>query len=559
MLSLRARLQAEPRDFWRLVAEAWGLPDTRRGLDALLAALLDADRVYALWQTLPGEAQAALAALQRQGGTMLWAVFLRRYGPLRDLSPAQWAVEQPHLHPQSPAEWLWYRALVGRAFFATPQGLLEHAYIPADLALLLPIGSGSAAEAASAPTWGRPADEALYAHPQPARPLHTLQVWTRALAWVRAGRSWEHLPLPRPWQVASHWLRGLWQALGLLNPRGQVQGEAARAWLTAPWSQAWWQAYRAWRDAPQVNDLRALTHLRFEGPWQNDPPAARARLLDWLRALPPQTWWDLASFVAAVQEQEPHFQRPSPTDFHSWHIRRAADGAVLRGLAHWDEVDGALVRFWVVGPAHWLGLVDVARAEATGPVTAFRLTAAAAALLANRAPTSDADHEPASARWMGLGRVQVPWRAPREVHYHIARLAEPEPVTAEGLPYRLSAHSLTSARAQGLRGHQVGRWLAAHVEAWPSAATRAVERVFRGAPPAQVQAIWLLRVPEPQALNALRAAAAGAYLVEVLTPTVAVIRAEGQEAVLTALWQAGYLAEVRPLGAAQGPSSDSKA
>ncbi len=542
MLTLRARLQAEDRDFWRLVSEAWGLDPPRLNLDDLTAALLDADRVYALWQSLPGEAQAALAALHRQGGKMLWAVFVRRYGPLRDLSPAQRRAVEPHRHPQSPAEWLWYRALVGRAFFETPQGLLEYAYLPADLALLLPL-PGPAAEPSS-PGWAVPAAAPRRAHPRPARPARTLQVWARALAWVRGGRAWRALPLPPGWAVSHRWLRSLWAALGLVDAAGRVQGRAARAWLTMPPTEAWFAAYRAWRDAPQVNDLRALPHLRFEGPWENDPVAARARLLAWLAALPRDEWLDLDAFVAAVREHEPHFQRPAPDDFDSWYIRRAADGAYLRGLAAWDEVDGALVRFWLTGPAHWLGLLDLAQVEPDGPVTAFRLTPAAEALLADRPPRPDAlPAEDARPRWAGRGALQVPWATPRADHYHIARLAEPGPVDDAGLTYRLTGASLRAARGQGLRGAQVARWLAAHVDAWPEAATQAVARVFHGGRPARLQRAWVLRLPSREALAALQRSPARVHIAEVLGPTVVAVHEAGREAVLEALWQLGYLVD----------------
>ena len=542
MLTLRARLQAEDHDFWRMVAEAWGLHLPRLQVDDLAAALLDVDRVEAVWRQLPGEAQAALAALHRHGGTMPWAVFVRRYGSLRELAPAERRAAQPHRQPQSPTEWLWYRALVGRAFLETPQGLVEHAYIPTDLALLLPL-SGDAGEDAP---WGRPATAAQAAHPRPAQPRHTLQVWTRALAWVRGGRPWRAVPLPPGWQVAASWLRALLQALGLVDPAGRVRSAAVGDWLTAPCVEAWAQVYRAWRDAPQVNDLRALPHLRFEGPWENDPVQARQRLLAWLDPLPVGRWWDLEAFVAAVRQFEPHFQRPAPEDFHSWYIRRAddEDGPYLQGPEHWDAVDGALVRFWLHGPLHWLGLVDLATATPAGPPTAFRLTPAGRALLDTAAPPADAcPPGQARPRWLGRGRLQVPWDVPRAVHYHIARLAEPGPADAQGLAYRLTAASLRAARSQGLRGNRVSRWLAAQVDAWPPEATQAVARVFHGGRPARLQALWVLRLPEPQALAVLQRSPARKFLVEVLTPTLVAVAPQGRAAVLDALWAAGYLAE----------------
>ncbi len=546
MLTLLARLRQADSDFRALVAEAWGLQPPPLDPEALAAALLDASRVLAMWEALPGPAQAALAALHRRGGKMPWALFERRYGPLRDLPPARRRAEAPHLRPQSPAEWLWYRALIGRAFLETPQGLVEHAYIPGDVALLLPLPGPKPSGGLGEPAWGRPAPEGAYAHPRPARPWVTLQVWVRALAWVRSGRGWEALPLPPGWQVAAAWLRGLWRALGLLDAQGRLQREAVGQWLTAPLSQAWAAALQAWRTGPQVNDLRALPHLRFEGPWQNDPVAARARLWAWLRALPPNTWWNLEAFVAAVRENEPHFQRPAPQDFSSWYIRRAVDGAYLQGFEHWDEVDGALVRFWLTGPAHWLGLVDLAAAEPDGPATAFRLTAWAPALLADRVPAaSGLPAEEARPRWLGRGLLEVPWTAPRAVHYQIARLTHPDGWhPTQGLTYRLTAEALRRAREQGLQPAPVQRWLAAHVEAWPPAVGQAVARALQGQPAARVQPGWVVLLPAPQALAALQRSPAARHVLRVLGPTAALIDPQGRDAVLQALWLAGFPAEV---------------
>ena len=53
-------------------------------------------------------------------------------------------------------------------------------------------------------------------------------------------------------------------------------------------------------------------------------------------------------------------------------------GDYLRGFSTWDEVDGALVRFLITGPMHWLGLVDLAAPRLPArraPPSALRLSA----------------------------------------------------------------------------------------------------------------------------------------------------------------------------------------
>jgi hypothetical protein len=78
----------------------------------LAAALLDRHRVGEVVEELSAEARAALEDLNRNDGSMPWPQFARRYGLVREMGPARRDREEPHRHPVSPAEVLWYRALV---------------------------------------------------------------------------------------------------------------------------------------------------------------------------------------------------------------------------------------------------------------------------------------------------------------------------------------------------------------------------------------------------------------------------------------------------------------
>ena len=142
---------------------------------------------------------------------------------------------------------------------------------------------------------------------------------------------------------------------------------------------------RAWINSSSFNDLRLLPGLKFEGEWINHPLQARQTVLEMLSHLPQTTWWSLPAFVAAVRERQPDFQRPAG-DYDSWFIRREDSETFLRGFAAWDEVDGALLRFIITGPLHWLGLMDLAAPAAGEAPTAFRLSAWASALSLGQPP-----------------------------------------------------------------------------------------------------------------------------------------------------------------------------
>ena len=68
---------------------------------------------------------------------MPWAAFARQFGEIREAGPGRRDREQVYLNPASTAETLFYRAFLARAFFDTPNGAQEFAYIPEDLAQLI--------------------------------------------------------------------------------------------------------------------------------------------------------------------------------------------------------------------------------------------------------------------------------------------------------------------------------------------------------------------------------------------------------------------------------------
>lgn len=135
-------LQGRDLGHLRIVAEMWGIDlenlEARLALPRLGQAVLHRAAVEEIVSHLPSEARLALEDLQRNEGRLSWQSFTRRYGIVREMGAGRRDRLQPQRSPASPAEMLWYRALVGRSFFDTPAGPEELAYIPDDLLPLLP-------------------------------------------------------------------------------------------------------------------------------------------------------------------------------------------------------------------------------------------------------------------------------------------------------------------------------------------------------------------------------------------------------------------------------------
>ena len=272
------------------------------------------------------------------------------------MGPGRRDRERPDLDPVSTAEILFYRAIVGRAFFETPDGGEEYAFIPDDLRIILPGYQPSA----RAPL-GRAAipDERAQVFPASDRILDDT---CTVLAALRMGIPEEQVPLavyPGIYQPSVKILISLLQAASLLDESGEPIPEAAREFLGAERGRAMSQLAGGWLQSNQLNELAQLPQLVLEGEWRRDPLRTRRAILELLAFIPAGKWWGLDSFINAVREQHPDFQRPAG-DYDSWIIRQAGSERYLRGFESWDQVDGQLLRFLITGYLHWLGILDLA-------------------------------------------------------------------------------------------------------------------------------------------------------------------------------------------------------
>ena len=125
----------------RIIAELWGLEldsaDSDAALEKLSVSLLAPGLLAELIDTLSPEANSAIDALVSSGGRIPWPMFTRKYGDIREAGAGKRDREKLYLQPESATEILFYRGLLGRAFFDTKKGPQEFAYIPEDLLKLI--------------------------------------------------------------------------------------------------------------------------------------------------------------------------------------------------------------------------------------------------------------------------------------------------------------------------------------------------------------------------------------------------------------------------------------
>lgn len=315
---------------------------------------------------------------------------------------------------------------------------------------------------------------------------------------------------------------------------GEVQPEPAKNFLEIPRPKALELLAGAWQDAASFNELRQIPGLVCEGEWKNEPLVTREFLLDLLNSVPEKQWWSLPAFVRDIKTRYPDFQRPAG-DYDSWFIKRQSDGVFLRGFANWDQVDGALVRYFISGPLFWLGMLDLAAPEEGAAPGAFRATTGE--LLASNG-------ENARLSVLSDGRISVPRLVPRAARYQIARFCEWDEQKSDEYPFRVTPASLARAREQGLKPEHLIGILRKHTLApLPPPFVRALQRWEAHGVEARVEALVVLKVSKPEVLNELRASKAGRFLGEVLGPVTVVVKSGAQPKVLAALAEMGLLAE----------------
>ncbi len=541
MPDLAHTLEGHDLGFLKIVAEAWGIEceaaDAHTAVPPLVEKMHQQPLIDELIATLPAEASAALHALLENEGRIPWALFCRRFGDVRVMGAARRDRQRPDLNPVSAAEILWYRALIGKAFFDLPPEPQEYAYIPDDLIdRLRPLHSEKASPL------GHPATPAESAQDIPAND-HVLDHACTLLAALRAGIDPNTLNSD-PWPIPLPALQALLAAAGLIDAGGLPQPDATRQFLEASRGQALAQLVTAWKNSPHFNELRLLPGLKFEGEWQNHPLPARQSILAKLQPLPPQTWWSLPAFVEDVHQRQPDFQRPAG-DYDSWFIRKEDSEEFLRGFSSWPEVDGALIRFLISGPLHWLGLLDLASPGPGQAPTAFRPSAWAADLWQGQAPAGlPAEEEPI--RVSSNGKLQLASLTPRVARYQIARFCQWGRQGPANYHYRLTPEALENAQKQGLRPTHLLALLRRYAAGpLPPSLVQALERWEKFGVQASLEPVILLQTASPEVMEALRRTRAGRFIQSLLSPTLAIIAPGRAEAVRSALAESGYLAEVK--------------
>ncbi len=520
----------------RIIAGLWGLEldsiEADSAAEELSASLLDFEAVRETIDILSAEARAALLTLVESGGKMEWVSFARKFGEIREMGEAKRDRERPHLKPISIAENLFYRSLLAKAFFDADKGAQEFAYVPEDLFEII----NEEIKEEDTLNTGKPIAEPLGRLATPVEKAfeisasdHVLDDATTYLAALRLNLESNGLPLDRQKQALA--LQNLLTTANILK-KNIPQAETVKSFLEASRADALKLLIEAWQSSLTFDELRLVPGILCEGEWKNQPLVTREFLLDLVNSIPQNKWWSIPAFIRSIKEKFPDYQRPAG-DYDSWFIKRESDGQFLRGFAYWDQVDGALIKYFIQ-TLHWLGMVDLASAEENGVATAFRFSSLV-----------EKKEERGKISVSSNGKISVSRLFSRAVRYQISRFCEWGEEYADEFKYQVTAQSLTRAKEQGLKAEQLLSLLVKYTSgAVPPALVKALKQWEAHGTEARVESLLVLRVSRPEIMEEMRKSKAGKFLGELLSPTAVVVKSGAIQKVMAALTELGLLAEI---------------
>ena len=474
-----------------------GADSREQAVDLLAAQITDPTSVQMAYEEVGDfapESAEALATLLKAGGELSEAQFARQYGGIRQMGPAKLAREMPWLAPESVTELLFYYGLVGRSFKGAGQQAHTVIYIPSDVTPWLP----NPQRDTESGTWTvrpippPPTSRILPADDSFLEDAGTLIGFLRQdrLRLTPSGphredidRLAQRLQLPYTddnpdlnerlallLHIANRlgWLRRDEQgAVTLTLNRVRQFLEQTRA----EQRRALWDA---WVESPEWNDLCRTPGLECTetGTWRNDARQTRHAVLQLLAKLQPGAWYRQSEVIADIRQHTPDFQRPTG-NHETWYIRSTTTQEFLKGFEQWDAVEGALLRFLLRGPLHWLGAMDLGE-PSSGDDYQISLSSWGSFWLGQETPQPfDAPRQPITVH--ADFTVTVPHGTPLIERLRVERFA----VWQAGYPvyrYAINQRSLKAAAEAGVPPDKVLAYLRSQAKEIPPKVEAALSR-----------------------------------------------------------------------------------
>ena len=545
------------------IAASWNLSasaESAEPIEEILARkIIQSIDSSSLRKDLPESVRPAIEKLVINNGKIQSGPFFRLFGEIEVMGEARFIREEPWKSPQNPVQWLWYRGLIQKSFFDTPEGMREYVYLPDELydkfrqeLKNLPIEESNSPDLIIRPAAPREVVQ-IYAGNDSVLDLSCL-----ILASLRTGYEFS-LFYPVYGEKKTRFTVNLLQIAGILDQSFMPIAETGQSFLMIDRLSALLQLIRAWQQTEEMDELLWIKELAVDELFAHNPSKLRTNVMQFLNRIHGNGWWSFSGFLSAVKQDSPDFLR-NQNDSTAWLIRNREKNQ----YKEWENVEGIYLRYLLSGPLHWLGIVDIAsnapksenpeKPDGFLPISAFRVSRIGERCLAEslgkKVPKDNyrkANLEKVPPKVTIDGRISVNPNVPRILRYHIARFCEWEKIQPDRWIFRVTPESLLHAKENGLSVPSFIAMLKRSGEkALPEALLNAVEQWDRMDTQATMFQATVLTVTNPDWIaSLLNSKDTSQWIQQQLNANTVFIKPKGEEAVRRALIEMGVLTDTR--------------
>ncbi len=527
-------------DILMAIATYWGLDlqiDRRRNIAEQLADhLARPDEAQEILSALSDDEKQAIRQVASMQGRVYWDQFTREFGPLREMGAARREKERPHADPSSVTESLFYKGWIGRAFFESGRGIREYAFLPDEFLALVEGIVPPQAEIFSSPAAD---DNIVLLQRTDGRILdHTCTM----LSLMRSGLPVDEQHFTDP-SVPLDFLTALLSEMDMVKDGQAINPDRVKSFLEAPKNESFSLLARALMESHSINELKFLPGLECEGGWKNRPRENRADFLAWARGLVGKGWFALADFIAWVRTVHTDFMR-SGGEYDAWIIRDKTTGEFLRGRSHWDQVEGAYLRWMASGPLTWLGILEIGKSATRSADIFVRASPWADSLLAG----GNIEFRQKAISTFAVdkhAKIAIDRGFPLHIRYQLARFCDFLGEHRGRYHYQINPASIKRAEQQGLKASQLVALIHKYgKKPLPQNILAALDDWDRTRQTARMYSSFILEVPDPVLLDSFMASPGKKYILERLSPTSASVARGSIPALRALLLERGVLAEI---------------
>lgn len=529
-------------DILNMIAEVWGIDlelDIKKKTAEQIATLISRDSIMEeMFHSLSDKSLRGLKALAAEKGKIPWDQFTREFGELREMGAVRRERERPDRTPVYTTEALFYKALIGRAFFDTGQGLREFAFIPDEFYQFLQPGQSESVPDSIKPVPAHIVEKSLLTND------HVIDHACTVLAGLRISLSVGELEPFTP-GIPSSFLINLLKEAKILTSPSVLSSDKVKQFLEADRGIALGQLARAWKANQEIDELDLIESLEFEGQRKHKPQASRTLLLDLILNLPDESWFGIQEFCNWVHHSHPDILR-SGGEYDAWFIKNSATGEYIKGFENWQRMEGEYLRIMILKPLLWLGFVDLGKTQGDTLPTVFRKSKWFINLMAGQ----ELEYPAIQKKDFELeksGKIIIDRFFPRDIRYQIARCCEWEGVRGHKFSYHLSPHAFHRMEHQGLKVSQLVTLIHRYArKPVPQNILLALESWEKHGQEADIENILVLKVKTAPILDRLMTSPAKKYILSRQNHTTAEITANSAPYIKAALLGMGVLAEIKP-------------